>query len=256
MSKRVGQVGFSQRVRLEWLEQTANLVLAGNEKTAINDALQSLLKDRVSIGGQAERGNREKIITILMKTWLVVPKDLESFRLRGLDLLKRIPRTDHLVIHWGMVAVVYPFWLSVGAQVGRLLRIQGSAATAQVQRRVREKYGERETVSRAVRRVLRSYVDWNVIQKTTRKGVYGAGTNLPVKDAQLIAWLAEAHLSAASKRSVSLRDLFSRPEFFPFQFKQMTAKTIADASPGLDVLRHGSSDDHLILRGALDNRTP
>jgi len=70
-------------VRLEWLEQTANLVLAGNDKAAVNEALQELLKDKVSVGGQAERGNREKIITILLKTWLTVPSELESLRVAG-----------------------------------------------------------------------------------------------------------------------------------------------------------------------------
>ena len=34
---RRGQVGFSQRIRLEWFEQTANLILAGNDKATIND---------------------------------------------------------------------------------------------------------------------------------------------------------------------------------------------------------------------------
>ena len=77
MTRRTGQIGFSQRVRLEWLERTANLVLAGNEKAAVNDALQDLLKGKVSVGGDAERGNREKIITILLKTWLTIPTDLE-----------------------------------------------------------------------------------------------------------------------------------------------------------------------------------
>jgi hypothetical protein len=53
MTRRTDQIGFSQRVRLEWLEQTANLVLAGNDKAAINQALEELLKDKVSIGSQA-----------------------------------------------------------------------------------------------------------------------------------------------------------------------------------------------------------
>ena len=53
MTRRTNQIGFSQRVRLEWLEQTANLILAGNDKAAVNDALQELLKDKVSVGGQA-----------------------------------------------------------------------------------------------------------------------------------------------------------------------------------------------------------
>jgi hypothetical protein len=76
MTNRNDQIGFSQRVRLEWLEQTADLVLAGNGKVAINNALQLLLKDKVSVGGEAVRGNREKIITILLRTWLTVPTGL------------------------------------------------------------------------------------------------------------------------------------------------------------------------------------
>ena len=76
MNTRNSQIGFSQRVRLEWLEQTANLVLAGNDKTEVINVLQELLKDKVSVGGKAERGNREKIISILLKVWLTTPSDL------------------------------------------------------------------------------------------------------------------------------------------------------------------------------------
>ena len=51
MTGRTDQIGFSQRVRLEWLEQTANLILAGSDKATVNDALRELLKDKVSVGG-------------------------------------------------------------------------------------------------------------------------------------------------------------------------------------------------------------
>ena len=117
MTRPIDQIGCSQRVRLQWLEQTANLVMAGNDKAAVNDALQDLLKDKVSVGGQAERGNREKIISILLKTWLTVPSELVALRNDGLDLLNRLPRPNHLSIHWGMVVAVYPFWSGVAVQV-------------------------------------------------------------------------------------------------------------------------------------------
>jgi len=74
-----------------------------------------------------------------------------------------------------MVTAVYPFWSGVAVQVGRLLRHQGPAAAAHIQRRVREQYGEREPVSRAARRVLRSYLDWGVLQETDTKGIYTSG---------------------------------------------------------------------------------
>ena len=156
MNGRTNQIGFSQRVRLEWLEVTANLVLAGNGKYAVNEALQELLKDKVSVGGKAARGNREKIITILMKVWLKSPPGLDALRADGLELLKTIPRPDRLAVHWGMVMAVYPFWAQVASHAGRFLKLQESAAAAHIQRRMREQYGERETVSRAARRLARA----------------------------------------------------------------------------------------------------
>jgi hypothetical protein len=248
VTRRIDQIGFSQRVRLEWLEQTANLVLAGNDKAAVNDALQEALKNKVSVGGQAERGNREKIITILLKTWLTVPTELEALRVEGLELHKRILRLDHLAIHWGMVMAVYPFWSGVAIQVGRLLKLQGSAAAVHVQRRVREQYGERETVSRAARRVLRSYLDWGVLEESGEKGSYRAGVLVNTEDPGLIAWLTEASLHTRPHGSVPLKDLLNGPNFFPFRFAPIHAESLVAASSRLDILRHGMDDDLVMLR--------
>ena len=248
MTRKTDQIGFSQRVRLEWLERTANLVLAGNDKAAINDALQELLKDKVSIGGQAERGNREKIITILLKIWFTTPAELDSLRASGLELLTRVPRPDLMVIHWGMIVAVYPFWADVATQVGRLLRLQGSAAAAHLQRRLREQYGERETVSRAARRILRSFLDWGVLQETGEKGIYSAGSSLAVDDSRLIAWLIEASLHSRTNGSAPLKDLIESPNLFPFQLARMSVEHLASLSPRLDTLRHGLDDDLVMLR--------
>ena len=248
MNSRIDQIGFSQRVRLEWVARAANLILAGNEPTTINEMLQALLKDKVSIGGEAKRGNREKIITILLKIWQKVPAKLEALRLEGLDLLKRLPPEDHLAIHWGMVMAVYPFWAAVAGQVGRLLKLQGTVAAAQVQRRIRELYGERDTVSRAARRVLRSYLDWGVLQETGRKGIYTTGKSIAVEDSRLIAWLVEASLQTRTSGSAPLKDLLDSPTLFPFQLKPMPAKILQALSSRLDIFRHGLDDDLVLLK--------
>ncbi|MFZ5633727.1 MAG: hypothetical protein ACOY40_12870 [Bacillota bacterium] len=248
MNSRINQVGFSQRVRLEWLEITANLVLAGNDKPAINESLQELLKDKVSIGGEAERGNREKIITILMKVWLNVPHEIEALRIDGLELLKRIPRTDRIAVHWGMVMAVYPFWASVASHVGRFLKLQGSVTAAHIQRRIREQYGERETVSRAARRVLRSFIDWGVLSEVGTKGVYSQGLSLSIEDPQIASWLIEASLHTRSNGCAPLKDLVESTGLFPFRIKHLSAESLLVTSPRLELLRHGLDDELVILR--------
>ncbi|MDA2937209.1 hypothetical protein MYX75_02970 [Acidobacteria bacterium AH-259-A15] len=249
MNDRQKQIGFSQRIRLEWLQYTANLVLAGNDNSAVNSSLQELLKDKVSVGGKAVRGNKEKAITILMKIWLNVPGELEAVRDDGLELLKALLRKDQIAVHWGMAMAAYPFWAAVAANTGRLLRLQGRAAAAHVQRRVREQYGERETVSRAARRVTRSFVDWGVLSGTKEKGIYSQGRTYSIDDLRLISWLIEASLHARSNGSASIKDLLDSPSLFPFRLAHVSAEHLVSRSSRLDLLRHGLDDNLVMLRG-------
>ena len=215
MNGRKTQIGFSQRIRLEWFEQTTDLILAGNDKTTIKKTLQALLQDSISVGGSSVRCNREKVITILLKTWLTIPHELKHLREDGLNLLQGLARKDSIVVHWGMVLAAYPFWGAVATHTGRLLRLQGTAAAAHVQRRVKEEYGERETASRAARRVLRSFIDWGVLEETHAKGVYELGRFFSIKEPRVIAWMVEASLHSRFDRAAAIGDLLDSPSIFP-----------------------------------------
>ena len=239
MNGRINQVGFSQRIQLEWFEQTTRLILAGNGRAAVRDSLQRLLQDRVSVGSDAVRGTRGKVISILMKTWLTVPAGLEPLRDEGLRLLRGMNGNDRIVLHWGMASAVYPFWSVVAAYTGRLLRLQGVATAGQIQHRVRERYGERETASRAAQRVLRSFIDWGVLGETRKKGVYGRGERYPIQDPRLIAWMLEASLRARANRFASMKELIESPSLFPFHVRHVPAEHVVSLSPRLDILRHG-----------------
>lgn len=254
MNTRSAQIGFSQRVRLEWLERTANLVLAGNDKGSIYNALQELLHDKLSVGGNAERGNREKVITILMKIWVNPPVWLHPLQSDGLKLLSSLPRDEHIAVHWGMAMAVYPFWGAVAAHVGRLLRLQGTATAAQVQRRLREQYGERETVSRAARRVLRSFYDWGVLKETSTKGIYTGGLFRPVDNPQLIAWLVEAFLHTHPNGSAVPGAVLGATSLFPFRLSPIAAEQLAGASSRLEFVRHGLDQELIMLKKERNER--
>ena len=254
MNGRKNRIGFSQRIRLEWFERTAHLALAGNDRTVIHDSLQDLLRDKVSIGGRSLRCNREKIISILLKTWFAAPRALEELRDEGLEILQRLPREDRIAVHWGMTLAAYPFWGAVAAHTGRLLRLQGTAAAAHVQRRIREEYGERATVSRAAQRVLRSFIDWGVLHDTLDKGVYGQGKQYSLEDPGLIAWMAEAHLRARGNGPAAIADWLASPSLFPFRLARGSAVRAVSLSPRLLLVRHGLDEDLVTLRQVLPKR--
>ena len=241
------QVGISQRIRLEWLEATANLIMAGQDKETIRDALNEMLADKLSVNSNAVRGNRHKTITILTKIWRNVPPELVALRDDGLERLPTLDSAHRQAVHWGMTIAAYPFWGVVAAQTGRLLRLQNTASAAQVQRRVREQHGERQTVSRATARVLRSFVDWCVLADTKAKGVYVAGKRREITDPDVAAWLAEAVLRSnvgGGRRRTVLR----HPSLFPFQLPQVSAGQLASRSNRLEALRHGLDEETLLLR--------
>lgn len=248
MNRRV-QVGFSQRIQLAWLEYTADLVLAGYPRSEIEATLQELLKERLSKGRTAEsRGNREKAITILLKIWAAPPAHVKELRDEGLELLRVIPKEQHLPVHWGMTTAVYPFFAVVAEIVGRLLRLQDVVSQAQVQQRLREQLGERETVARAARRILRCFIDWGILQETSRKGVYRAAPAQRIESEKLAAWLIEAVLIAGGFTTRPLAQLVSAPVLFPFALCVLTPEAI-EANGRLCLYRQGLDKDVVMLLG-------
>ena len=241
------QIGIDRLVRLAWLEKTADLVLAGNRVQDIKQILQEDLQESFISSNADVRGSLDKTITILIKVWLTVPADLKLLQISGLELLKKTPRQDQLAIHWGMLMAGYPFWAAVAMQTGRLLKLQGTVAAAHVQRRVREQYGERETVARRVRYVLRSFLDWGVLKETTEKGVYEQESSICIDETQLIAWLIRASLHAKGSGVASLKDLMDSPSLFPFHLAQIHADRLMEESSELGVFRQGLDEDLIML---------
>ncbi len=241
------QVGFSQRIQLDWLEQTATLYLAGNSREQIQDVLQVTLQDQLSVGGTAKRGNREKAITILLNIWITVPEDLMGLRDDGLRLLQQLPVQDHFPLHWGMTMAAYPFFGAVAETVGRLLQLQGTVTAAQAQRRLREQFGERATVARAARRILRSFIDWGALQDTDQRGVYQATPLKPIEEPALAAWIIEATLITSGAQAKPLQAIVRSPALFPFTIR-LPSPTQLGHHHRLELFRQGLDVDMVTLR--------
>lgn len=243
--RRREQVGFSQRIQVDWLEYTTNLVLAGCSTDEIVAALKEHLKERLSVGNNPKRGNRDKAITILTKIWVTVPTELRPLRDKGLELLQRLQANDRILVHWCMCMAVYPFFGTVADATGRLLRLQGTTAAAQVQRRVREQLGERETVSRAARRVLRAFIDWGVLSETNEKGIYRGAPKRTVDDLPLCYWAIEAILFAKDGTPQPVSGLVQGPHLFPFDIALPPMREL-ETCKAFEATRYGLNDEVLI----------
>jgi hypothetical protein len=146
-----------------------------------------------------------------------------------------------------MTLAAYPFWGAVATHTGRLLRLQGTAGAAHVQRRLKEKYGERKTVSRAAQRVLRSFIDWGVLNDSGNRGIYVQGKQYPFEEPKVIVWMMEASLRTRTNRSAVIKDLLDSPSIFPFRLAHISAEHVTSLSPRLNILQHGLDDDLVML---------
>ena len=109
-----------------------------------------------------------------------------------------------------------------------------------------EQYGDRSTVERATRRILRCFVDWGVLLDTKEKGIYVTAPIRLVSDAELVGWLVEASLLARRSSSGTLKSLTQNPSLFPFETHLISFR-ILEGRHRLEVFRQGIDEEIVML---------
>ena len=252
MGKRHESIGIKQVVRLEWYDLALDMQLEGRPTREIRRELTGLLRDRLQSGGFGERGEATytKAVAQLMKCWVAPDKDLVALRDRALLAARAAPRSApsaaRLALHWAMTMAAYPFWHAVAAQAGRLLNLQPLVTQAQIRKRVQELFGERSTVERSTRRVIRSFVDWGVLKDSQPSGCYGKNAPHAILEPSVAVALVEATLHTSPTGSIALRAVKDNPALFPFVLPTLN-ETVMSA-PGIVYIRHGLDDELLRIR--------
>ena len=152
-----------------------------------------------------------------------------------------------LAVHWGVISAVYPFWFNVACQTGRLLSLQDRVTQSQIINRLKEKYGDRETVSRYARFVIRSFVAWGIMKDSDTKGCYEKDAPVIIDEPNQAILLYESALLATPEAKSPLVLLLNNPVFFPFLLPVMTGDFISQRSDRIDVIRYGLDDALLKL---------
>lgn len=248
MSKRHEKIGIKQVIRLEWMDHVLNMLLAGMGPESIRAELKNYLADKKQSGGTGKRGEKTYQMAIApLSAWFDPDEELVDFRNRALQLASNLQPKQWMSLHWAVLSAAYPFWFNVATQTGRLLNLQEQITRRQIENRLKEQYGDRETVSRNARYTIRSFVAWGVLKDSDSKGCYEKFNPFIVQDRDLAILLLEAALHANPEGKGSLELLVNAPAFFPFQFPALTGGLIAKRVSSIDVIRHGLDEELLKL---------
>lgn len=249
MSRPNRQIGFSsQKIRYAWLAKVSSLQLAGLSQADIKAELLEFLAGWLPKSGSADRSSRDKAATILLRTWVQPDPILIGMRDDGLTMLRTMNAGLQKAVHWGMMMACYHFWGDVADAVGRLLKLQTVIETAQIQRRIKESYGDREVVARATRNVVNSFVDWGVLDASRAKGVYSQPQRDNIGDVSLRAWLSESVLRSQDRTAVAPQELIGSPRLFPFLLDVTGPEALVAHSSRLEFLRQGMDQTLILLK--------
>ena len=249
MSKRHEKLGIKQTVQRHWMDRVVQMLLAGMTEKEIRVDLDDYLSTQKQSGGIGDRGKDTYGMAIsLLACWFAPDKELITFRNDALSVARTSLKTEWLPLHWAIISAAYPFWFNVAKQTGRLFNLQEQITQAQVFNRLKEQYGDRETVARNARYTVRSFIAWEVLNDSTTKGCYEQAAPLQIYEPEIAVLLLEAALLAIPEGKSALRLLIANPALFPFQLPVMTGDFIAHSCEQLKVVRYGMDDEMLELK--------
>lgn len=248
-NKRHQKLGIKQTIQKVWMDKTVQMMLAGFSEKEIRHELDEYLLTQKQSGGIGERGEKTYGMAIsLLASWFAPEKELIPFRDDALQLAREAQKSSWVPLHWAIISASYPFWFSVARQIGRLFNLQEQITQSQIFNRLKEQYGDRETVSRNARYTVRSFVAWEALKDSETKGCYEKSVQINIEDTNLAILMLESALLATPETKSPLCLLLNSPALFPFQLPVMSGDFISHHSKRIDVIRYGLDDDMLSLK--------
>ena len=240
-------IGIKQVIRYEWMNYTVDLLTSGLKKEDIRKELENYLSERK---GNGKTGNRagytmSLAVTLLMNIWVTPKPELMSFRDKLLKMVKI--KEFEFLCHWAMVSCVYPFWFNMSYIFGSLFLLQDQIKKSQIMSRTYEIFGERNTIERCSRYVIRSFVAWDIIKNKEKTGYYEKSKIIKISDISLASLLIETMLNAVPEERVSLASVINCPSFFNFELPSMDGSQITKVNQNLEVEQFSINEEFFKL---------
>lgn len=239
-------IGLDRPIRMEWLDAVAGQLASGASPDATREYVWKML-DGVVAGSTAHTA-RGKTMTVLARVWLAPSMSARGLRDDALAGLSGATPDERVAIHWAMMSAAYPFFVDVAELVGNGLALHREVRLTQLSRRLTDLWGDRSTLHPAAQRIVRSMVQWHVLQDGQDRGQFVATVKRLVVRPQFTLLLIEGLLLSrpAGLPSAQLR---SHPALFPFEVRVDVGAI--RSHPRLHAIRSGDGGDTIHPRVAV-----
>lgn len=235
-------VGFSQKIHLSWLDATAAFCAETSDPAELRARLEPIVAE--SVAGSVVR---RKTIDVLLNIWLKSGEVDDTLRQTAVHWFQTSPAPgDRLWLHYGLTLLYYPFFRECTTVIGQLSRSEESLTKIVVLKRLAARLGDLGSLERALRRVLASLRNWEVLLPAPERHTYRPQRQaFPASQPALETWLLTCALKAHPVEEIHFSDLLHLPALFPFRFT-LTAHDLRQA-PQFEVQRQGLGFDMVRL---------
>lgn len=204
-------IGLSRALKPEWLNKTAESVLAGMSA----DEIKAMLNEYISFE-ITSKDNIRKTRDILLNLWVYPFKEesSNSIRAMALDAL-RDGCPDILAMHWCMLLLYYPVFVDVTGTIGALSSMQDSFSLAWLKEKMFEQWGERTTMVNSIPKIMQTLRQLGVVR--SEKGACKIERNIISSDQTKIILIKTA-LTLGLKSYYEPSELAVIPQMFPFEY--------------------------------------
>ena len=204
-------IGMSRNINLEWLNETARLVLVGKSEIEIKEALNEYLFFSI-----ASPTNLRKTREILMNIWVRVSDENIDMKKLALELFNTNKESNKLVAHWCMMLLAYPVFGDIVTVIGKMADKQFDITMVQIKSRMFDVWGERSTLYHSIDKNIRTLKDLGVL-RTIKTGLYDV-KNIKIEDDKAIILIIGILLTIKDKLYMKLDELENAYEFYPFKY--------------------------------------
>lgn len=228
-------VTFSRNLNIDWLNAVAEYRQAGKTREEAAEALNALVGSKI-----VSKDNIRKSRTLLLSIWY----DNDPWFLSTAEKTCRdLPRYQWLPVHWALMLLKFPIFHDVCDIVGKLLDYKESISITQIQQRVFEKWGARNTMLHTLPKIIQTLKDIQALDTGEMKGTYKAHA-WKVSDVQAATLLVAALLVSRDHQQMTWNALSQDPAIFPFEFTQVGQADIAVC----ERLRLEKSGNEVVIR--------
>lgn len=204
-------IGMSRNINLDWLNETANLVLADKSEAEIKEALNEYLSFSIT-----SPTNLRKTREILMNIWVRISEENISIKKLALELFNTNKEANKLVAHWCMMLLAYPVFGDIVTAIGKMADKQFDITTAQLKNRMFDVWGERSTLYHSIDKNIRTLKDLGVLG-TIKTGLYDV-KNIKIENDKAVILIVATLLTIKDKLYMRLDELENAYEFYPFKY--------------------------------------